>query len=321
VQLPSGAVPVPEAGSVSMRLYPHNDLDATGIVDELVAQAALAAEVGFDGVMTSEHHGGFAGYSPNPLQVTGWLLQAMATGWCAPCPMLLPLRPTALVAEEVAWLAARFPDRVAVGVAPGALPLDFEVMEVPFDEKVDRFRIGLPQLAAMLRGEALGQLSGDRALQVCAERPVTVIGTAMSAPAVRRAASAGAGVVYDGGSAPDRLRLLSDAYDEAGGRGPKVLIRRVWLGDPPIEAFDRQLDVYRSYTPAAAQQHWRDNGFLCRDDPAALVDDLRGALIGSGSTVLNLRVHVPGVSPAAAREQIARLGAEVLPLLRAAPPG
>ena len=69
--------------------------------------------------MTSEHHGGFAGYSPNPLQVTGWLLEAMRTGWCAPCPMLLPLRPVALVAEEVAWLAARFPGRVAVGRRAG----------------------------------------------------------------------------------------------------------------------------------------------------------------------------------------------------------
>jgi hypothetical protein len=32
---------------------------------------------------------------------------------------------------------------------------------------------------------------------------------------------------------------------------------------------------------------------------------------------LNLRVHVPGVNAAAGREQIARLGDEVIPLLRA----
>ncbi|MET0728376.1 MAG: LLM class flavin-dependent oxidoreductase, partial [Acidimicrobiales bacterium] len=86
-----------EQGSVSMRLYPHIDLgDPTAIVDELRAQARLAAEAGFAGVMTSEHHGGFAGYSPNPLQLAGWLLEAMPTGWCAPCPLLLPLRPVAL---------------------------------------------------------------------------------------------------------------------------------------------------------------------------------------------------------------------------------
>ena len=96
-------------GSVSLRLYPHNDLSAPEIVAELRAQAALGAEHGFDGVMTAEHHGGFAGYLPNPLQVAGWCLEAMATGWAAPCPLLLPLRPPAMVAEEIAWLAARFP--------------------------------------------------------------------------------------------------------------------------------------------------------------------------------------------------------------------
>ena len=89
-------------GSISLRLYPHNDLPADEIVTVMRAQAAQAAEVGFDGVMTSEHHGGFGGYMPNPVQMSGWLLEAMPRGWAAPCPLLLPLRPWALVAEELA---------------------------------------------------------------------------------------------------------------------------------------------------------------------------------------------------------------------------
>ena len=116
----SGAAPF-APGSVSLRVYPHLDRSAPEVVQELCAQAALAADCGFDGVMTSEHHGGFAGYLPNPLQAAGWCLDAMRRGWAAPCPLLLPLRPVALVAEEVAWLAARFPGRVGVGVAAGAL--------------------------------------------------------------------------------------------------------------------------------------------------------------------------------------------------------
>ena len=299
-----------------MRLYPHNELgSAAAIVDEMRAQARLAAESGFAGVMTSEHHGGFAGYSPNPLQLAGWLLEAMPTGWAAACPLLLPLRPVGLVAEEVAWLAGRFPGRVAVGVAPGALPLDFEAMDVPVDEMMPRFRSALPRLAAMLRGQDLGPLAGDLALQACADNPITVISTALSPPAVRRAAAVGAGIVYDGASPVERLRPLSDAYDAAGGTGPKVLIRRVWLGDPPREAFDRQTDVYRSYSSAAAQQHWRDNGFLCRDDPAELATDLSSAVTHAGATCLNLRVHVPGITPAMASDQITQVGEDVLPLV------
>ncbi len=97
------------------------------MVTELCAQAGLALEGGFDGVMTSEHHGGFPGYLPNPQQVASFVLDDHPDGWAAASPLLLPLRPTALVAEETAWLAARHPGRVGLGVAAGALPLDFEV--------------------------------------------------------------------------------------------------------------------------------------------------------------------------------------------------
>src|SRR5262245_53786116 len=115
-------------GSISLRLYPHNQLPADTIVATYRAQAAQAEAAGFDGIMTSEHHGGFGGYLPNPLQAAGWCLEAMRTAWAAPCPLLLPLRPAALVAEEAAWLAARFPGRVGVGVASGALRDAFDVM-------------------------------------------------------------------------------------------------------------------------------------------------------------------------------------------------
>ncbi|MCF2532026.1 LLM class flavin-dependent oxidoreductase [Yinghuangia soli] len=306
------------AGSVSLRIYPHNELDAPGIAAQLLGHAALAAEAGFDGVMTSEHHGGFAGYLPNPLQVAGWMLDAMPAGWAAACPVLLPLRPPALLAEEAAWLAVRHPGRVGLGVAPGALGLDFRVMDADLADAVPRFRTGLPRLAAMLRGEDLGDLAGDRALAACADRPVPVLSTAMSPAAVRRAAGAGTGILYDGASDPARLRDLTQRYTDAGGTGARVLIRRVWLGDPPREAFERQHVIYQSYSADAAREHWRGTGFICRDDPAELAADLAAALRDTGATCLNLRVQVPGVSAGAARDQIRALGAHVLPLLRTA---
>src|ERR1700683_4317498 len=113
------------------------------MIRELQDQAMLGVDAGFDGVMTSEHHGGFAGYMPNPLQAAGWLLDAMPVGWAAPCPLLLPLRPPALVAEEVAWRAARYPSRVGVGVAAGSLVDDFEIMGLTKDDLTARFADGL----------------------------------------------------------------------------------------------------------------------------------------------------------------------------------
>ncbi len=96
-------------GSVSLRLYPHNDLPAPDVVEELRRQARAGEAAGFDGVMVSEHHGGFAGYLPNPIQTAGFLLDATDSVWVAPAPVLLPLRPVALVAEELAWLRRAIP--------------------------------------------------------------------------------------------------------------------------------------------------------------------------------------------------------------------
>ena len=107
--------------------------------------------------MTSEHHAGFHGYLPNPLQAAGLCLESMAHGWAAPAPLLLPLRPPALVAEEVAWLAARFPGRVGLGVASGALPADFEVMGLTMRGLAGRFAAGLEEVVGYLDGSRPGR--------------------------------------------------------------------------------------------------------------------------------------------------------------------
>jgi alkanesulfonate monooxygenase SsuD/methylene tetrahydromethanopterin reductase-like flavin-dependent oxidoreductase (luciferase family) len=301
-------------GPVSMRLYPHDDLPADAVVAELRVQAALASEHGFAGVMVSEHHGGFAGYVPNPLQLAGWLLDAMPRGWAAACPLLLPLRPTALVAEEVAWLAARFPERVAVGFAAGALPGDFELMNVSMDDLTARFATALAEVTSLLRGGADGGLARDPAISRCADHPVPVVSAAASKTAVRRAARIGLGVMFDSLSTPQRCRELTDEYRTAGGPGPCVLIRRAWIGEPPRESVERQLDVYRSYSTPAAQAQWQGEQ-LVAGDASAVAAGLRDAMEAAGCDCVNLRVHVPGVAPELAREQICRLGADVVPLL------
>jgi alkanesulfonate monooxygenase SsuD/methylene tetrahydromethanopterin reductase-like flavin-dependent oxidoreductase (luciferase family) len=305
-------------GSVSLRLYPHNDLSATGIVDELRMQASLAVQHGFDGVMTSEHHGGFHGYLPNPLQAAGWCLEEMPHGWAAPCPLLLPLRPPALVAEEIAWLAARFPGRVGIGVASGALPDDFEIMHAPMDDLAKRFTAGFEELAGMLDGSEPRGLADDPAIRACREHPVPVLSAAMGFTAARRAARLGAGLLFDSLSTPERCRELIDAYHDAGGSAPCVMIRRAWVGEPPRARLDDQVDVYRSYSSAAAQEHWGRDELVDAPTPESVVDGLVDALRRAGADACNLRVHVPGVDPTAARAQIVRLGDEVLPLLRAA---
>jgi alkanesulfonate monooxygenase SsuD/methylene tetrahydromethanopterin reductase-like flavin-dependent oxidoreductase (luciferase family) len=304
------------SGSVSLRLYPHLDLDAPAIVEELRAQAARAVQHGFDGVMTSEHHGGFAGYLPNPLQAAGFALDAMPAGWAAPCPLLLPLRPAALVIEESAWLAARHPGRVGLGVAAGALPLDFELMDTTMDDLTARFAGALATVARVLGGGDAGDLGGDPAVARLRDHPVPLLSAAAGITAARRAAACGVGLLFDSLTTPMRCRELVDAYRDAGGRGPCVLIRRAWVGEPPVVETARQAGVYRSYAPPAAAAHWGADEMAASPDPAEVAERLHDAQRVAGADALNVRVHVPGIAPADVRGQIERIGKLVLPRLR-----
>jgi alkanesulfonate monooxygenase SsuD/methylene tetrahydromethanopterin reductase-like flavin-dependent oxidoreductase (luciferase family) len=304
------------AGSVSLRIYPHLDLAAPEIVEELRVQAALAVTHGFDGVMTSEHHGGFAGYLPNPLQAAGFALDAMPAGWAAPCPLLLLLRPTALVIEETAWLAARHPGRVGLGVAAGALPADFETMDTTMDNLAARYTRALEQVAAVLAGGDAGPLSGDPAIGRCREHPVPLVSAAGSPTAARRAAAAGVGVMFDSLTVPERCRELVDVYHDAGGSGPCVLIRRAWVGEPPVQQSEQQVATYRSYAPAGAAAHWGPSEMIAAADARVVAARLAAALTVAGADALNVRVHVPGVTPPQVRAQIERLAADVAPRVR-----
>jgi alkanesulfonate monooxygenase SsuD/methylene tetrahydromethanopterin reductase-like flavin-dependent oxidoreductase (luciferase family) len=264
--------------------------------------------------MTSEHHGGFAGYMAQPLQMASFILEERATGWAAAAPLLLPLRSTALVAEEVAWLQARHPGRVGLGVAAGALPLDFETAGVSQSEAVHRFKVELPRLVAMLRGEELGELGGDPALLACRRDPVPVLSAAVSVAAAVRAARCGAGILMEGMSPPARLARLTQAFDEAGGEGSKVLIRRVWLGRAQSGLIDSQRAVYESYAERAAS--FGEDQTIVSDEPGELVARLAATVSEVGADALNLRVQLPGMSTGEVREQIARIGSSVVGLLR-----
>jgi alkanesulfonate monooxygenase SsuD/methylene tetrahydromethanopterin reductase-like flavin-dependent oxidoreductase (luciferase family) len=245
---------------------------------------------------------------PNPLQMAGWMLEAMPTGWAAPCPLLLTLRPPALVAEEVAWLAARFPGRVGLGLAAGSLDDDFEIMGLTKDDLTRRYADALAVVAGALGGTDPGLLGGDPAVARCALDPVPVLSAAMSVAAVRRAAHRDVGLLFDSLSTPERIRTLSDAFRHAGGTRPCVLVRRAWVGSAPREQVDRQTERYRSYASAGAQAHWQGDQLVAADAAGPLARELAAVMTRAGVDALNLRIQVPGVSSTTVREQLAAMG-------------
>lgn len=305
-------------GTISLRLYPH-DLPPAALVAEVGAQARLAEQAGFDGVMLSEHHGGFPNYLPNPLLASTWALEATDSIWAAACPQLLALRPMTQVVEDLAWTAARFPGRVGAGFAAGALPIDFEMAGVPFEEMNQRFIATLPQVAAALRGEAEAPLADDPAVAALRDAPVPVVSAAQSPTAARRAAACGIGLLFDSIVSLERVTEVVTTHRAAAGAGARIMLRRVWVGEPPQTATAAQMARFANVTSDQVKKHWAaDGGLVTGTDPAEVAERLDAQIRATGCTAVNLRVFQAGMDPAAVRGQIEILGAEVVPRLRAA---
>jgi alkanesulfonate monooxygenase SsuD/methylene tetrahydromethanopterin reductase-like flavin-dependent oxidoreductase (luciferase family) len=303
-------------GSISLRLYPH-DLDPPETVAEIAAQSALAEDAGFDGVMTQEHHGGFPNYLPNPLLTATWALESSRSLWAAPCPILLPLRAWTQVVEDLAWTSHRFPGRVGCGAGVGAFPLDFEMAGVPFEEMRQRFAAALPEFAAALTGQGRGPIADDPGVAALSHAPIPLIVAAQGPLAVKRAARLGLGLIYDSLQTLERTRDLSDIHAQEGGTGTRILIRRVWLGEPPLEAIMAQMSRFRAVGPAGLQEHWDPNGgCVSARDGRELAEQLHDLMTRGGCHAVNLRVFQAGLSPNDVRDQIGLLGRETLPHLR-----
>jgi alkanesulfonate monooxygenase SsuD/methylene tetrahydromethanopterin reductase-like flavin-dependent oxidoreductase (luciferase family) len=231
--------------------------------------------------------------------------------------VLLPFRRAAVVAEEIAWLDARFPGRVGVGFGAGGNRPDFELVGVPFDERAKRFAVALREVVSFLRSDQPTSHGSDPAIAQARRRGIPLLSAAMSGTAVRRAAALGIGIIGSSLLSADQTRAHALAYRAEGGVGPHVLICRVWLGDPPLDLMRQQFDEYKRASGSSSIGSGVD-GLIAGHDGASIASRVIEAVRYAEADALNIRVHVAGLSPEAAREQIERVGREVLPEVRAA---
>lgn len=302
-------------GTISLGIY-LEDLDPTAAVAELLHQATLAEQAGFDGITLSEHHGGFDGYVPTPVLGVSWLLDVLDSAWVAPCPVLLPLRPVNLLLEEIAWTAARHPGRVGAGFAPGFAEDDFLLAGASLDTRRADFYRALPTVVAALRGQADGPLADDRAVRSLAEHPVPVLGAVAGPVAARKVAEAGAGTLVASFKSPAQSRELAAIHHANGGTGPRVLVRRCWLGARPARP-DRGGPAGAPARSAPRAWSNGDRTDMTRAETGGeLAALLHTKLVESDATAVNVRLQLPGSTVATTRDQIVRFGTEVLPALR-----
>ena len=299
-------------GQVSVGIHSPGG-SATAMLDHLFEQARAAEASGWAGVSVSEHHGGLGSHLPNPLQVSGWLLPELEHAWAAPCPLLLPLRNPALVAEELAWLAARHPGRVGLAVGPGYAPIDFALLEVPLGERLARHREGLELLARTLAGRPSAALAGDLAL--AAAPTVPVVATLGGPVGAAHAGGLGVGAMVDSFAGDAKVRALFARYADAGGQGPRIVCRRAWLGSPDDE---RLAGLARMYLNAGSGSAIGppETDVVATRDPEEMAETLARETEAGDADALLIRVYFPGIEPREMCEQVQAIGESVLPLLR-----
>ena len=88
----------------------------------------------------------------------------------------------------------------------------------------------------------------------------------MSPGAARRAARCQAGIIGSSLISLETERDLSQAYRSAGGTGPEVLIRFIWLGDLPTDAVDSKFKEYQNTSRSRGRAIWAQR----RSSPARI---------------------------------------------------
>ncbi len=302
-------------GTIALGIHRQELPDVPGQVDAILGQAVLAESVGFDGATLSEHHAGFPGYLPQPLLASNWILGETERIWSGPTPTLITVRNPALLAEEIAWTAARYPGRLGAAVAAGYTESDFTALGLSGKELARRFAEGVTNLQRSLGGADL--LCGDPAIGAVATRPVPLLYAAHSTAAAAKAAAHGSGILLIGSNDAARAVQVTAAYEAAGGRGPRVWIRRVHVGTVPKVAREELGAAYAGHDRAPTGPV---NDFVS-GEPSEIIDTLLAELIALGpSAALNVRIHLPGLSREALLDQIGAIGTDILPALRAGLP-
>lgn len=133
---------------------PHGD-NVAGLIDEIIEQAKLCENVGFDGFFFTEHHQQEDGYLPAPVLMAGLIgmhTQRLKVGTCV---LLMPLYHPIRLAEDIAVIDQATKGRfVAAAAGIAYQPGDFAAFGVPQRQRARRTEEGVEILRKAWTGEA-----------------------------------------------------------------------------------------------------------------------------------------------------------------------
>jgi alkanesulfonate monooxygenase SsuD/methylene tetrahydromethanopterin reductase-like flavin-dependent oxidoreductase (luciferase family) len=316
-----------------------------------VAAAVAAERAGFDDVWLAEHHFMSYGICPSAVTLAAYVLgRTQRVGVGTAVSVLSTWHPVAL-AEQAALLDQVSAGRFRLGVGRGGPWLELEVFGTGLDRYETGFAEGLDlMLAAMSRGRvsAAGRFFSFREVPVVPRprsQPHPPVVVAATSPATAELAAArGLPMLLGLHASDDAKRDMMDRYAAAAARHgvqpPGGHVAAVLAQVADTGAVARRLVRTRlprwlepglaGYVPVDGRARpARDpDGYaelLCRIHPVGTAGDCAASMAATvqNTGIDHLVCMVEGAGdPAAVQENIARLGAEVLPLLpgRGSPP-
>lgn len=239
--------------------------------EQLVAVTKIAEEVGFDGVMLSDHilhfdrlqsrypyaaDGRPPSFDADTVWPDCWSMIAALAAVTSRLRFItnvyiLPLRHPVEVAKATASVAAFCDGRLALGAGAGWMREEFEVLGVDFRTRGKRFDECIAVLRALWSGEMVehhGACFDFPRVKVCPvpRTPIPIYVGGMSPPALRRAARLGDGWLGAGQTVEEGLQTvqrLQQLRAEAGRAAEPFDAIVPVHGPPALDAFKRLRDA------------------------------------------------------------------------------
>jgi probable F420-dependent oxidoreductase len=234
-------------------------------VDQVIAEAQLAEDSGFDACFFGEHHQDKDGFLPSPLIVATAVAAQTRRLKVGTSVILLPLHHPVHLAEDVITLDIVSKGRIILGVGIGYQAADFRAFAVPMEHRVPLFEESVEILRQCWSGERFSFHGTHYRLEDIQIRPRPYqtpspplwIGASVPA-AVRRAGRLADAFVATPSTAFESTVQLVDIYRQAAlqaGREPRVvLMRDAWVASTRAEAEA----VYGPEVMTAYRYYWQN---------------------------------------------------------------
>lgn len=327
----------------------HNpDRPDTELYDEVLEQAVLAEELGYDSIWLTEHHfTRFYGRCPSPLLLAvkiGSMTKRIRIGVGV---RVLPLDHPLRVAEEAAQTDLLIGGRLDLGVGTGYAKHEFESFGVPIEERYERFNEGVQILKGAWTQEPYSfegkyyKFKDVTVLPRPVQSPHTPLWGAVASPASASIAAAAGNHIMaaaTGATPNETLRKVYDAAAEGWVNGGHPVDQLQFAINHWVYAADSVADakrdvgekvegfvrhnvrsfphVSRLTADEITYDKLVENQFLVHGDPdtcAAVIAKLQREV---GLTQLMCRTRIGGVDRAKTMRSMEIFGRHVIPRFR-----